>query len=548
MARRTRVLGLHTAGHDAAACLFEDGRLIYSIETERLTRVKHDYRVVPAISDLKAQTGLSLSDIDYVAVGTFVHPDLLSIPDIQGVSQRIASGTLQVETTCSIDGYQKPCLVVAHEACHAALACHYAPDPHAPTLVLTNEGRGTLGRSSLFLQQRDKLELLECDPLPWYGCGFGWSALAYALGFGKDPSVAGTIMGMGGHGRYSEHKHGALLEVDSEIMHRTRPEQEAIMAKFLAACSYDGSFESGAHLVATLQHMFTEVVRSYVLGQLERTGARQLALAGGCALNVICNSAIRAAAGLDIAIPPAPNDAGIALGAALYAQRHWLGITSERLPVFVNGKEPTTAEIEAEFARRGISARGYDEDEVAARLVQGDVVAYFEGKAEIGPRALGHRSLLGNPALPGMRHFMSERLKGREWFRPLAPVMRAPRFEELFPKQPASPYMLFSYAAEHAGIPEAVHVDGTARTQTLSEADHPRLYRLLELFEAGSGAPALINTSLNKKGKAIAHTCADVFDDFLDTDVALFVMGDRMGDNPRRSTATRVDAARSNAS
>jgi len=166
------------------------------------------------------------------------------------------------------------------------------------------------------------------------------------------------------------------------------------------------------------------------------------------------------------------------------------------------------------------------------------------GQGELGPRALGNRSLLGSPVVSGMKQRMSERIKHREWFRPLAPVMRMERFREVFKTDLASPHMLFSYDAVHANIPEAIHVDGTARIQTLASKDNLQLYELLSEFEKRTGIAALINTSLNQKGRAIAQTSNDVLDDFLDSDVDLFVFGGIMAENPlactRRSEAERM--------
>lgn len=534
MDRRSRILGLHTAGHDAGACLFEEGELRFSIEAERLTRTKHDHRAQPAIDHLLEQTQCSLEEIDVLAVGTTVNQDLLNIPRLHDVMEQIRSGVLHVETTCTLQGREKRCLVIAHEACHAALACHYSSDPTARTLVLTNEGRGTLARSATFMQDGARLELLDREVMPWYACGFGWSSLGYALGLGKGPSVAGTVMGMAGYGQYSEAIHAAILEVDSEIMFAPRPEQERRMEEFLSATWRDRTFQAGAHLVATFQKVFEETVCSYVERCARQSEVQQVALSGGCALNVLCNSVLRQRLNVELAVPPAPNDAGIALGAALYAQRYCLGVVPQPFSVFSNGAAPSEAEIASAFASHGLTPRPFDPELLAAALARGEVVALLEQKAELGPRALGHRSLLGNPGIPGMRQRMSERIKGREWYRPLAPIMRVERFAELFPGEPPSPHMLFSYDAGHAGIPEAVHVDQTARIQTVTASELPRLHELLRVFEARTGVPGLINTSLNKKGKAIAQTCEDAFSDFLDSEVSLFVMGDVMAENPFR--------------
>lgn len=149
-----------------------------------------------------------------------------------------------------------------------------------------------------------------------------------------------------------------------------------------------------------------------------------------------------------------------------------------------------------------------------------------QGRAELGPRALGNRSLLASAHRPGMRRRVSEQLKHREWFRPLACVMRSDRFQARFPGLPGSPYMLFSYAMPPRFAPEATHRDGTSRIQTLAPGDNPRLAELLDRYESATGCPALLNTSLNARGRAIAYSVDDAFDDFLVDGASMFVLGD----------------------
>ncbi|OLZ73453.1 carbamoyltransferase [Streptomyces sp. IMTB 2501] len=522
-----KVLSLHSAGHDTGVGYFEDGRLVFAVETERLTRVKHDHRSDVALRHVLAQECVDADGIDLVAVSTPVRSALLRIPDLDVALRRINAGAPHHRTVCDLLGRRVECLVVTHEVSHAALAAHYAG--HADgTVVLVNEGRGQLTRSSLFRVDAGRLDWIAKDPLPWYGNGFGWTAIGHLLGFGRSPSVAGKVMALGGYGQSDPRIREQLEAVDPDVMHDLEL-AERVRAELAQRPEFSPEFESAAHVVATFQELFTETVHAVLDRYVSRTaeGVGPLALGGGCALNIVANSALRQSFGRDIAIPPACGDAGHLVGAGIYALTYVLGERAEPVGVYGNGiGEPAPAAYET-LRAAGLRPVAYDGAAVARLLADGGVVAAVEGAAELGPRALGHRSLLGSPAVPGMRKRMSEELKQREWYRPLGAVMRQERFAELNPGAHPSPYMLFEYPLPEGTAPEARHVNGTCRIQTLG-ADQPRLHGLLADFEALTGVPALINTSLNGPGRAIAHTARDVLDDFGESDIDLFVFDDVM--------------------
>ncbi|MEU3885194.1 carbamoyltransferase C-terminal domain-containing protein [Streptomyces sp. NPDC029041] len=522
-----KVLSLHSAGHDTGVGYFEDGRLVFAVETERLTRVKHDHRSDLALEHVLSQACVDVDGIDLVAVSTPVRSALLQIPDLDRAMERIHGGALHHRTTCGLLGRSVDCLVVTHEVSHAALAAHYAGHEEG-TLVLVNEGRGQVTRSSLFRVEQGRLEWVAKDPLPWYGNGFGWTAIGHLLGFGKSPSVAGKVMALGGYGQPDLRVREQLLAVDPRVTHDLEL-AERVRSDLARRPEFNPEFETVAHVVATFQELFTETVHTALDRHVTRTatGVGPIALGGGCALNIVANSALREAFGRDIAIPPACGDAGHLAGAGIYALTYVLGRRPEPLSVYGNGIGEAPADVLAALDTAGLKAVPYDASAVARLLAEGGVVALTEGAAELGPRALGHRSLLGSPAVSGMRKRLSEKLKQREWYRPLGAVMRDERFAELYPGGRPSPYMLFEYQLPEGTAPEARHVNGTCRIQTLG-ADQPRLHGLLGSFETLTGVPALINTSLNGPGRAIAHTARHVLDDFADSDVDLFVFDDVM--------------------
>ncbi|GAB3110354.1 carbamoyltransferase C-terminal domain-containing protein [Streptomyces calidiresistens] len=513
-----KVLSLHSAGHDTGVAYFEEGRLVFAIETERLTRVKHDHRSGIALRHVLAQEGVDADGIELVAVSTPIRDGLLRIPDPERTMRHINAGAPHHRTVCEMLGRRVECVVVTHEVSHAALAAHYAGWEEG-TVVLVNEGRGQLTRSSLFRVSGGVLEWVEKDPLPWYGNGFGWTAIGHLLGFDRSPGVAGKVMAMGGYGQPDARIRERLLAVPRDVMN-DRELADRVYADLVAQPGFGSDFETASHLVATFQEMFTDAVRDVLDRHVSDTGA--VALGGGCALNIVANSALRKAYGREIAIPPACGDAGHLAGAGIYALTHVVGTGAEPFEVYGNGGPESLRTIRETMESTGLRPLPYDGAAVAAVLAEGGVVSMFEGRAELGPRALGHRSLLGNPAAPGMRKRLSEDLKRREWFRPLGAVMREDRFARWYPDEAPSPHMLFEYPVPEDRIPEARHVNGTCRIQTLGPG-RARLHDLLLEFEKASGVPALINTSLNGPGKPIAQTTRDVLDDFAHTDIDVFV-------------------------
>jgi carbamoyltransferase len=288
----------------------------------------------------------------------------------------------------------------------------------------------------------------------------------------------------------------------------------------------NASFRRRADLVRTFQCLFEHSVIGWLRSAMAGRESEPLALGGGCALNLTLNTLIRNQLCQKLAISPACNDAGQALGAALYAARVYSGEIPRPFPARSNGLEPSEAECSRAISSTGLTPEPFDPEKIADRLAGGAVLAFMDGTSALGPRALGERSLLANPVTPGMRQRLSEKIKQREWFRPLSPMMRAESLTRLVPGAKPSPYMLFSYDLPSKMLPEATHIDNTARVQTLDPDSSPRLLAVLDAFERKTGVPALINTSLNRRGRAIAYTPEHVIDDFAsEHEIEQFVFG-----------------------
>jgi carbamoyltransferase len=276
--------------------------------------------------------------------------------------------------------------------------------------------------------------------------------------------------------------------------------------------------DAHAALAASVQTRLEEIILG--LGQWlhGRTGASTITMAGGVALNCVANGRLAAEGPFeDVWVQPAAGDAGTALGAALHVTRE-LGCQPRPMATAALGRGWSDDEIAATLQTAGVVFERPDDlaEEVAAVLAAGGVVGWFQGRSEYGPRALGHRSLLASPASRDMLHRLND-VKGREQFRPVAPMVLQERAAELFDGVIPSPYMLFVHRVRdewRERIPAVVHVDGTARVQTVDRTEEPLVARLLECFARRTGLPVLVNTSFNTVGRPMVDNPRDALECF----------------------------------
>jgi len=280
----------------------------------------------------------------------------------------------------------------------------------------------------------------------------------------------------------------------------------------------------------TLEETVLALTKHYLGDYIQQT--KRLCYAGGVALNVKCNKRLIEYLGPDgeLFVQPAASDAGTALGAATYAA-HQLGDTIEAMQHAYLGPEYSNDEIEAVLKARGAHyARCASITDVTADLLaRGEVVAWFQGQMEFGPRALGNRSILGNPAVRGVAETINAQIKYRERWRPFCPSLLDSAAPEILQSRHPSPYMTFTFdIAENwkHRIPEVVHVDGTARPQIVAARDNPRYYELLNKFYAKTGIPVLLNTSLNRRGEPMVCSPEDALNMFYGSDLQNIAIGD----------------------
>jgi carbamoyltransferase len=287
----------------------------------------------------------------------------------------------------------------------------------------------------------------------------------------------------------------------------------------------------GAHadLAASVQTRLEEVLLELARWVHARTGDRYLAMAGGVALNCVANARIAREGPYErIWVQPAAGDAGTSLGAALFAARKH-GETVRPMTSAALGREWSDDQLARELDRAHVEyERPYDIASAVAEILADDgVVGWFQGRSEFGPRALGHRSLLANPKYPDNLERLNN-IKGREQFRPVAPMVLADRAPEIFDGQLPSPYMLFTHRVKpewRDAIAAAVHVDGTARVQTVDESEEPLVAQMLRHFDRLTGVPVVINTSFNTAGRPMVDAPRDALECFGSSPVDALAIG-----------------------
>ncbi|MBO0870701.1 MAG: carbamoyltransferase [Micromonosporaceae bacterium] len=541
-----RVLGVNAIFHDPAAALVVDGQVVAAAEEERFTRRKHGKRPVPfsawelpelAAGWCLASAGLRPADLDAVAYS--YDPSLCLPADRLGLAD--PWDWLRVEYAWRAPRFLAAALpgldpdrvrFVPHHVAHAASAALAAPpaggaDFHHDCAVLVLDGRGERASHLAGRYQRGQLTALATQSLP-DSLGLLYESLTEHLGFLRS-SDEYKVMALASYGRPRHlDQLRAALRGTGDGGFRAGPLD---LAELAPARAGDGPLlPEHADLAASVQARLEELLLE-LAGWLYEAADRpqNLALAGGVALNCVANAALaRHGPFRRIWVQPAAGDAGTALGAALHVS-NVDGKPIMPMPGADLGRGYTDAELESELRRarlkyhRPASIAGTAAEVLAA----GGVVAWFQGRSEYGPRALGHRSLLAHPGDPENTQRLND-IKGREAFRPVAPMVLEQAAAQIFDGVLPSPYMLFTHRVRDGWrdrIPAVVHVDGTARVQTVDPEAEPLLAGLLTAFEAATGLPVLVNTSLNTAGRPIVDTPREALELFGSAPVDLLALG-----------------------
>ncbi|WP_033311768.1 carbamoyltransferase C-terminal domain-containing protein [Streptomyces iakyrus] len=534
-----RILGINALFHDPAAALVIDGRTVAAAEEERFSRRKHGKRPLPfsawelpeqAAAWCLKRAGLRPQDLD--AVTYSFDPRLARPAADMGLDDpwdhlrltyaREAPAFLKT----ALPGLD-PGLVrfVPHHMAHAASSAFAAPDA-GNSSVLVLDGRGERASHLAARRVGDRLEALHAQDLP-HSLGLVYEELTEHLGFLRS-SDEFKVMALASHGRPR-----MLAELRRHVYPTGDGGFHATGVPWHELCPPRGPDEpwtqDHADVAASAQAVLEETLLDLVRWLHGRTHDRVLTLAGGVALNCVANSRIaREGPFSRVWVQPAAGDAGTALGGALLLSA-------------VEGDEPspmTGADLGREWSDAELGAwlktaavpfeRPQDITATVARaLADNGIVAWFQGRSEYGPRALGHRSLLAHPGHAGNLERLND-VKGREQFRPVAPMVLADRAADLFDGPLPSPYMLFVHDVAPAWrerVPAVVHVDGTARIQTVDPDREPLVAAMLREFERLTGLPVVVNTSLNTAGRPMVDDPRDALECFGSSPVDLLAIG-----------------------
>jgi carbamoyltransferase len=533
------VLGVNAVFHDPAAALVVDGEIVAAAEEERFSRRKHGKEAVPfstweppirSAEWCLKQAGMTAADLDTVA---YSYDPALAPPAGNDITADDWEGlrTLYAQRAPlflrSVLPGLDPAIVrfVPHHLAHAASTALAAPFPDSAVLVC--DGRGEARSHWAGLARGGELTELAAQPLP-DSLGLMYEEATEHLGFRRS-SDEYKVMALAAYG--SPQWIGDFRELvypTGDGGFRVHPVDWGAFVKRVAPG--ESWTEDHANLAATVQLRLEEVLLSLTSWLHQRTSERVLTMAGGVALNCVANSRIlREGPFSHVWVQPAAGDAGTALGGALYVA-HALGDRCVPMPSAALGRGWTDEELAAWLAGAGVTyERPADiAAAVAEALASDQVVAWFQGRSEYGPRALGHRSLLAHPGFAENLERLNT-IKGREQFRPVAPMVLLSRAGEVFDSGPVpSPYMLFTHQVSdrwRAQLPAVTHVDGSARAQTVDPASEPLVARMLSVFERLTGLPAVVNTSLNTAGRPMVDDPRDALECFGSAPVDVLAIG-----------------------
>jgi carbamoyltransferase len=551
-----RVLGVNAVFHDPAAALLVDGEIVAAAEEERFSRRKHGKVPVPfstwelpeqSAAWCLARAGLAPVDLD--AVGYSYDPELAPAPDGDITAEAweplrtlfVRRAPLFLKT--ALPGLDpRRVQFVPHHVAHAASAHLVSPFDSSAVMVL--DGRGE--RSSFLAghYRGDRLDVLAVQELP-HSLGIFYEELTDHLGFTRS-SDEYKVMALASYGqpRFLDELRRSVRMREGGF--EVEPIHWGALAPRRAAGQ--GWQVEHADLAASAQHRLEEALLDLARWLHSRTGERNLTLAGGVALNCVANSRLWREGPFDeVWIQPAAGDAGTALGAAAYVASE-LGDRVRPMKTPALGRGWSEDELAQWLERAELSYERPEDlpEEVAEALADNAVVAWFQGRSEWGPRALGHRSLLANPSRAENLERMND-IKGREQFRPVAPMVLAERAAEIFDGPLPSPYMLFTHDVHspwRARIPAVVHVDGTARIQTVDRREEPLVARLLEAFERRTGLPVCVNTSLNTAGRPMVDDPRDALECFGSTPVDVLAIGPFLVRRPALTRQLATSAAK----
>ncbi len=543
-----KILGITAPiSENSAACLLENGKITAFCEEERFSGIKHAPRTVPRKSIeycLKAGK-ISLEDIDYIATG-FENVFLAWIKNITANSIEGNFGRLWRENGAYLEYFLQSIRLkdylqsldpdilrkdklkfVSHHRAHAASAARFSGFEESIIISLDGVGEDDAGIVGYckggLIRELKKISINQ-------SLGWLYHIATHLCGF-KAHSHEGKTMGLSAYGKADLSILRGIAELTEtgyvlkknwykklERKYKRRPENAEITDEY-------------KKLAASVQYFLEEAVCRLAKHAKKRTGIKNICLAGGVALNCDMNAKILETGAFEnIFVQPAANDAGTALGAAAEIYYRQTGKNCESMTHAYYGPEYSNAEIEMLLRESKIKYKKIQSlAGIAEKLKSGKIVGWFSGRMEIGPRALGNRSILANPSLSGMKDKINREVKHREMWRPFAPSILKEKANEYLENYHSSPFMLLTFKVKKEkkqALQAALHIDGTARIQDVSPETNPRYYKLIQEFEKLTGIPALLNTSFNDKEKPICLSPREALQTFHSTGMDFLALGD----------------------
>lgn len=604
----TRILGISAFYHDAAAALLVDGQLVAAAQEERFTRKKHDPSFpARAIAFCLQYAGITIGDVDYVvfydkpllkferlletycAVAPKGYRSFLTAMPVWLKEKLFLKKLLRDELRKlgNYDAKRQPLLFTEHHMSHAASA--FYPSPFAEAAILTIDGVGEWATASIARGEGRSITMLRELHFP-HSVGLLYSAFTYYLGF-RVNSGEYKLMGLAPYGDPHSERTRRFVQIITEHLVQIGADGSVILhqeffdyatgLRMVHEPRWEQLFgfprrepeaeltQAHCDLAYAIQQVTEDIVLRMARTARELTGARHLCLAGGVALNCVANGKILQSGIFDeIWIQPAAGDAGGALGAALAVHHQYLEQARTHTPGMdaMAGSYwgPEFSDLEIEVTARRYQAPYHKCTDlealcrdVAERLDRGQVVGWFQGRMEWGPRALGNRSIIGDARNREMQKRLNLKIKFRESFRPFAPSVLAEDVASYFALTAASPYMLLVAAVQPArcqplpvdyhqwpirdklyfqrsDIPAITHLDYSARVQTVHRDTNPRYWAVIDAFKQRTGYGTIINTSFNVRGEPIVCTPDDAYRCFMRTDMDCLVLGDYVFDKPHQ--------------
>lgn len=581
------ILGL-TLGHDSAVALVKDGKLVASVSCERIYRVKKtSYIDWVAIDYVLNMANLDFDDVDYIAVGGYSEWDTNSqfikiyfddeshlfpykgelfnetrngfdiFKDnwlVPPVTDRWSYDYFKINVV--IEGiYSKPGFIINHQTAHAASTFYTSPFEKSAILTLDGSGEYPQKSGSYHYGENTRIENMGApDTL----IGVFYDYMTDFLSLGPGLTKAGTLMGLSSYGEPNEiaktqwedfikpgithdnsdtkyyYVMGSKLLGKPPYSYRHFVEEEKELydkkpsdsKKYTLLERKDVDKKMGMDAAASVQYIFEKTVLKFVDELYDITkeyNGGNLCLAGGSFLNCNANYKILKESKFDnIYIYPAAGDDGLAVGGALYVAHY---LANDKRVNYTNSEIVYTG---GKYEDNSIGLE-YDKTVIAKMISESKIIAWYQGKSEFGPRALGNRSFIANPTDPNMKDILNSRVKFREWFRPFAPSVVEENAQDYFDIDVPSPFMLYTCPVKKKElVPAITHIDGTARVQTVNKKDNPKYYELIKEVEKFTGIPMVLNTSLNINGQPIVETIKEALELFEQSDIDGIVINDRM--------------------